>query len=138
MRRMLASLICAARLTVAEASDLSATLEDILLLAEQGISSETILVFLQNREIEFTLDADAVDRLLQAGVSKDIISYLLARSGTGVARRAGALGNDRARARRLRDRLHRQGRRRIAGSRYRREQDPAGGVGGITLTAGWC
>ena len=62
---------------VAQADAPQVSLEDILLLMERGVSNETLLVFLETREIGFTLDVEDIDELLEAGVSEEIISYLL-------------------------------------------------------------
>jgi hypothetical protein len=58
------------------------SLEDILLLIERGISNETVLVFLETRDIGFILDAEDIDKLLAAGVSEEVISYLLQQTAT--------------------------------------------------------
>ena len=65
---------------VAQADAPQVSLEDILLLMERGVSNETLLVFLETREIGFTLDVEDIDELLEAGVSEEIISYLLQRT----------------------------------------------------------
>lgn len=57
-----------------------ASLEDLTLLTASGISEETILVFLDTREIGFLLDAEAITRLRQQGVSEEVIRHLLERT----------------------------------------------------------
>ncbi len=76
--RYLAGLFGLAMLAGAEASYLQVSLDDIVLLNQRGVSDETILLLLENRELGFNMDSDAVDRLLLAGVSDEIIRYLLA------------------------------------------------------------
>ncbi len=58
------------------------SLEDILLLIERGVSNETIVVFLETREIGFIPDAEDIDKLLAAGASEEVISYLLQQTAT--------------------------------------------------------
>lgn len=57
-----------------------ASLEDLTLLTESGISDQTILVFLDTREIGFLLDAETIARLRQQGVSEEVIRHLLERA----------------------------------------------------------
>ena len=54
-----------------------ASLEDIILLGESGVSDETIRVFLSSRPVDFDLDADAIARLKEAGISEENIQFLL-------------------------------------------------------------
>ncbi len=54
-----------------------ASLEDIILLAESGVSNQTIRVFLSSRPVDFDLDADAIARLKEAGISEENIQFLL-------------------------------------------------------------
>jgi len=56
-------------------------ISDISLLAQRGLSDKTILVFLKNRELDFDLSAENIDLLAQAGVSEDIIQYLIQQQG---------------------------------------------------------
>ena len=77
-----------AMLTGAQASHLQVSLDDIVLLSQQGVSDQTILLFLENREAGFALDADALDKLLLAGVSGEVIRYLFSQNTT--AQTAGA------------------------------------------------
>jgi len=82
MKHLLASLVFVASTGVAQASHDMASLDDVIQLSQRGLSSETILVFLQNREINFILDADDIDRLLQAGASEEVIRYLIQQTET--------------------------------------------------------
>ena len=82
MKRLLASLICIAGLSVAQAGALQISLEDILLLTERGVSDETVLVFLETREIGFIPDAEDIDKLLAAAVSEEVIRYILRQTAT--------------------------------------------------------
>ncbi len=66
----------------AEADYHQVSLDDIVLLSQRGVSDQTILLFLENREAGFSPDADAIDRLLLAGVSDEIIQYLLSQATT--------------------------------------------------------
>jgi uncharacterized membrane protein YgcG len=77
MKHLLTSFIFAISLGTAQASDMVVSLDDILMLSQRGVSDETILVFLQNRELGFTPDADDIDSLLEAGLSEEIVRYLL-------------------------------------------------------------
>ncbi len=54
-----------------------ASLEDIILLAEGGVSNQTIRVFLSSRPVNVDLDADAIARLKEAGLSEENIQFLL-------------------------------------------------------------
>ena len=65
--------------TGAQAAHLKASLDDIVLLSQRGVSDKTLLLFLENRKAAFTLDAESIDKLILAGVSEDVIRYLLAR-----------------------------------------------------------
>ena len=56
------------------------SLEDLTLLAGSDISDETILVFLDFREIGFELDPEAIAHLREQGVSDEVIRYLLERT----------------------------------------------------------
>ncbi|HED17696.1 MAG TPA: hypothetical protein ENI64_12900, partial [Gammaproteobacteria bacterium] len=64
----------------AEASHLQVSLDDIVLLNHRGVSDQTILLFLENREPGFVLDKEAIDKLLLNGVSEEIISYLVSKA----------------------------------------------------------
>ena len=83
MRRItLAALLCAVLSPAnAEATHTAVSLEDVILLAQSGISDETILTFLNSREIGLVLTPEDVARLRDAGVSEEIIRYLLERTG---------------------------------------------------------
>ncbi len=59
------------------AHGLEVSLEDLTLLAESDLSDETILVFLEPRELRFELDPEAIAHLRQQGVSDEVIRYLL-------------------------------------------------------------
>ena len=48
--------IALALATTAQAGDMPASADDIISLARNGLSNETILVFVQNRPVEFTTD----------------------------------------------------------------------------------
>jgi hypothetical protein len=65
-----------------QAGHMTVTLDDILLLSQRGVSDETILVFLQNREIGFTPNAADIDKLLLAGVSEEVTRYLILQTAT--------------------------------------------------------
>ena len=67
MMRLLASLVIVASFGIVQAGDMTVSLDDILLLSQRGVSDETILVFLQNREIGFVPDADDIDSLSISG-----------------------------------------------------------------------
>ncbi len=75
---ILFSLVLATPAAAAHLPEVS--LEDLTLLARSDISDETILVFLDPREIGFELDADAIALLRQQGVSDEVIRYLLERT----------------------------------------------------------
>ncbi|MCZ6656960.1 MAG: hypothetical protein O7C67_06655 [Gammaproteobacteria bacterium] len=51
--------------------------DDVVLLAQSDISDQTIRTFLDFRELDFALDAGALLRLREAGVSEAVIRYLL-------------------------------------------------------------
>lgn len=60
-----------------QANNQQVSFDDIVLLNQRGLSEQTILLFLQGRELAFTLDAKTIDGLLSKGVSEEIIRYLL-------------------------------------------------------------
>ena len=61
------------------------SLDDVVLLAQSEISDQTILTFLRYRQLDFVLDAKGVQRLREAGVSEDVIQYLLEQDATPLA-----------------------------------------------------
>ena len=65
----------------AQGQELTATVDDVILLAQSGISEATILTFLQTRTVDLTLSAEEIARLQKAGVSEAIIWYMLQRPG---------------------------------------------------------
>jgi len=67
----------------AQAEHRTASLEDVILLAEGGISDETILVFLDSREIGFELGTEEMLLFREAGVNEEVIRYLLERVAAG-------------------------------------------------------
>ena len=64
------------------------TLDDVIMLAQSGISDETIRVFLETRDIEFVIGAAAIATLRAAGVSEEIIRYLIDRAQVESGRRS--------------------------------------------------
>lgn len=81
MKRTIAGVALALGLAAGvQAADQAAHVEDVILLAREGLSDETLIAFLQIREIGFTLDAALILRLRDAGVSEEVIRYLLART----------------------------------------------------------
>ncbi len=82
MRRMILGVLFSLFLATpaAAAPGPQASLEDLTLLIESGISDQTILVFLDTREIGFQLDSETIARLRQQGVSEEVIRYLLERT----------------------------------------------------------
>ncbi|VAW73379.1 hypothetical protein MNBD_GAMMA15-674 [hydrothermal vent metagenome] len=75
--RFLTGLLGVILFTGAQASHLKFSLDDIILLSQRGVSEQTLLLFIENREAGFRLDAEAIDRLALAGVSEEVIRYLL-------------------------------------------------------------
>lgn len=73
------SLSLASNFALADTSDTGrlTSLNDISLLAQRGLSDETILIFLEKRSLDFNLTAENIDQLLQSGVSEDVVQYLL-------------------------------------------------------------
>ena len=65
----------------ARAQGRPASLDDVVLLAQSGLSDDTILSFLETRPIGFVLSATSIVQLRAAGVSEVIIRYLLERFG---------------------------------------------------------
>ena len=59
--------------------------DDMLLLAQNDISEQTILTFLKYRKLAFALDAKTVQRLRDGGVSDAVIRFLLERDATTIA-----------------------------------------------------
>ncbi len=64
-------------LNSAYSQDDTVSFDDVLLLAQSGISDRTIMTFLNIRRLDFVLDAEGILQLREAGVSEDIIQYLL-------------------------------------------------------------
>jgi len=58
-------------------------LDDVILLAQEGLSDETILSFLDAREIGFALGPEEMVTLRDAGVSEEVIRYLVNRIAGG-------------------------------------------------------
>lgn len=77
MKRLLAGLLIFASFGMVQAGNMVASMDDVLLLTQRGVSDETILVFLQSRVVNFIPDASDIDKLLEAGVSEEVIRYLL-------------------------------------------------------------
>ena len=75
---ILFSLLLATPVAAAHLPEVS--LEDLTLLAGSDISDETILVFLDFREIGFELDSEVIAHLRKQGVSDEVIRYLLERT----------------------------------------------------------
>ncbi len=77
-----ATLSCATRIPQSDGDSLTdfetggVSLKDIVLLAQNNISDQTIMTFLANRRLDFTLDAQALLTLREAGVSEEVIQYL--------------------------------------------------------------
>ncbi|MDP3936521.1 MAG: hypothetical protein Q8R92_00100, partial [Deltaproteobacteria bacterium] len=59
------------------ANGLLASIDELVTLAESGLSNETILVFVQNRPVAFSGSAGEIVRLKDAGISEEVIRYLL-------------------------------------------------------------
>jgi hypothetical protein len=70
----------------AYSKDGTASVEDIVLLAQSDISQQTILTFLKHRKLDFAVDADAVKSLREGGVGDEIIRYLSQPDATPTAR----------------------------------------------------
>lgn len=64
----------------AQATNQPVTIDDVIQLAQSGISDETMITFLDTREIGFVPSAEMIVRLRAAGVSEDVICYLLERT----------------------------------------------------------
>lgn len=65
----------------AHSEDLKATLQDIIFLAQSSFSDATIIAFLETREVNFVLGPKEILELKNAGVSENVIRYLLGRIG---------------------------------------------------------
>ena len=77
MKRLLIVVLIALGLGTAQAAHLEVSLEDLLSLAENEISEETILAVVQTRQITFAVDAEAIVRLRRADLSEEVIRALL-------------------------------------------------------------
>ncbi len=77
MKRLLAALVLVAAFNISQADIPTASFRDVLTLVERGVSDETLLAFLATRKVGFILDVDAIDLLLDSGVSDEVIRYLL-------------------------------------------------------------
>ncbi len=77
MKYLFASLIMLLSISTLNANQNTTSLDDITLLTKRGLSDKSILIFLKNSELDFVLSAKNIDQLLQAGVSENIVQYLL-------------------------------------------------------------
>ena len=68
-------LLCAP--AAAQANNRSVTIDDVIQLTQSGISDETIITFLETREIRFVLSPQDIVRLRAAGISEELLRYLL-------------------------------------------------------------
>ena len=80
MKHILAALVFMLSIGTAYAGHLKVTLDDLLLLTESRVSDKTILAFIGPREITFTLGTEEIEKLRKAGLSEEVIKYLLAKS----------------------------------------------------------
>jgi len=85
LKRLLAVLLTLTSTGCVQARHDLASMDDVVFLSQEGLSDETILAFLQSREANFSLDADDIDRLLQAGASEKVIQYMLERSANSAS-----------------------------------------------------
>ncbi len=70
--------------SLAYSQDDMVSVDDIVMLVKTDISEQTMLTFLQNRRISFTLDAAALQRLRAGDVSEEIIRFLLEQEASSV------------------------------------------------------
>ena len=68
-------LLCAS--ASAQANNRPVTIDEVIQLTQSGISDETIITFLETREIRFVLSPQDIVRLRAAGISEELIRYLL-------------------------------------------------------------
>lgn len=82
MRRMLMALLCLLVLVApaARASHRQVTPDEIIQLTQSGLSDETIITFLETRDLAFVPDVNEIVRLRAAGVSEVVIQYLVTRT----------------------------------------------------------
>jgi hypothetical protein len=92
MKASLSLAVCAALVTYSLLNPVAAlsqenmvSLDDIILLAESDVSDQTIMTFLWYRQLDFVLDSKGIQRLRAAGVSDDVIRYLLEQDATAIA-----------------------------------------------------
>jgi hypothetical protein len=78
MKQLFAALVFMFGTGIANAGHLNVTLSDLLLLAESGVSDKTILAFIEPRELAFTSGTEEIAKLRKAGLSEEVIQYLLA------------------------------------------------------------
>ncbi|NOY71921.1 MAG: hypothetical protein GXP14_06020 [Gammaproteobacteria bacterium] len=78
--RCLAGLWGLAMMAGAQADHLKVSFEDVVLLNQRGVSEQTLLLFLENRVLTFELDAITIDKLMTAGVSEEVIRYLVSQT----------------------------------------------------------
>jgi len=80
MSRVLSASLCLLLLFApgaARASERPATIDDVIQLVQTGLSDETIITFLETRGVGFVPGPQEIVRLRTAGVSEDVIRYLL-------------------------------------------------------------
>jgi len=80
MKHILAILVFVLGTGIASAGQLNVTLSDLLLLVESGVSDKTILAFIEPRKITFTLGRKEIAKMYRAGISDEVIQYLLAKN----------------------------------------------------------
>jgi hypothetical protein len=78
VKRLKMLVLLAALVVVAvQANDLDVNVDDIVRLNQQGISEQTLLVFLEKRSLSVPLSVNAIDTLLANNVSEKVIRYLI-------------------------------------------------------------
>ena len=85
MSRALIAVLCVllwAAPAAAQATNRPVTMDDVIQLAQSGISAETIITFLDTRDIGFVPDPADIAFLRAAGVSEEVIRYLLQRTAS--------------------------------------------------------
>ena len=81
MRRTIVSLALAMALSAAaQAGYQVVRLGDVLALAREGVSSRTIISFLETRPLGFAVGTEEILRLRDAGAGEDVIRYLIERT----------------------------------------------------------
>lgn len=73
---LLLTLVAAAPLFAVDSSQRPTLVQDVIRMAQGGVSDQAIIAFVQNRRGTFTISADDMIAMSEAKVSKDVMSFV--------------------------------------------------------------